>query len=642
MLNSLSLLKSPRFLPIFIAQFGGALNDNLFRNAMMILVAFQLTSSASQASTINNLAALLFLLPFFLFSPIAGQLADRSDKAAMIQKNKIAEITITLIATAALFSQSIPFMMFVLFLLGAQSAMFGPNKYAVLPQLLSGKNLITANAMVASGTFIAILLGTLLGGILAQLNSAWIWIGSSCLFIALIGYIAAKKIPAIEIGDPSLKLNWNLLQQSKLLLGIARHNQRVWASVIGVSWFWFTGIAYLTQIPTIVRYIGGADESVVTLFLLLFILGIGLGCLLSARISAYKAETGFAPIAMLIMGLIGLNLAFIQTLPFQENIIIENAAALDGLANLGQFLNSPAGLNTSLDILLIGFFAGAYALPLYTELQQSTRLENRARIISINNLLNALFMVISSLIALIALGVIKLSLPNYLGLIAVLNIIFAFYLHAKLSARTWRFMAQMATWVRYRIKVNQIDKLPREGAAILVCNHVSYADPIIIFGACKRPIRFIMDKKIRETPIIKIALKQARTLGICSPLEDRKTYEHAINEAVQSLKNGELVFIFPEGRLSKDGDIGHFHRGVEKLIEGHPCPVYPMAIRGLWGSFFSNKHGFAFASGKALWGIQYWPPRRSVELFVGDAIAPETATAKLLFDKVSQLRGPTK
>ena len=633
--TALSLFRSSGFLPLFIVQFGGALNDNLFKSAILILIAFQLTDAASQAGVINNLAALLFILPYFFLSPLAGQLADRYHKAAMMQKNKVAEILIALAAAGALFSQSIASMLFVLFLLGAQSSMFGPNKYAILPQLLRGKSLIAANALIASGTFIAILTGTLLGGVLAQQSSAWMWVGSACLMTAVIGYLAARQLPETEIGEPDLKLDWNLYRQTKLLIGMARHNRHTWAAIIGVSWFWFTGVAYLTQIPTIVRYIGGGDESVVTLLLALFILGIGFGCAYSTYVSDETPEIGLSPIAIALAGLVGLNLAF-----------IENSPSFEILANAQDFLQGRNGPNILLDIFLIGFLGGAFVLPLYTELQQTTRSVNRARIISINNVLNAFFMVISSLIALLVLGLFKLELSTYLGIVAGLNIVFALYLHAKVAMRTWRFLAEIGSRLVYRIDAVQIDKLPLEGSALIVCNHVSYADPIIIFGASKRPIRFLMDKKIRETRGFYTVLKQARTLGICSPLADRQAYEYAIEQAVQSLKNGELVFIFPEGRLTEDGEIGHFHRGVEKLIEGHPAPVIPMAIQGLWGSFFSHKNGFAFGSdsdsgnrGSKFWNLKFQSFRPEVSLVVGAAISPEDVTAGLLRQKVERLRG---
>jgi len=440
MKSLLRIFTSKRFLPIFIAQFGGALNDNLFKSAMLIIVAFQLTDAAAQASTINNVAALLFILPYFLFSTLAGQLADRGDKAVMIQKNKIAEILIVLVGALALYLQSIPLLLFILFCLGTQSAMFGPNKYAVLPQLLQGKDLVTGNALIASGTFIAILTGTLIGGILAQQQSAWIWIATGCLVTAIGGYLASLKIPRIEIGSPDLKVDWNMLGQSIKLLTLARGQQRVWTAILGVSWFWFIGSGYLTQIPTIVRYIGGGDESVVTLFLALFIIGVGLGCALAAKLSSFVVEIGIAPIAMLLLGLTGLDLAQIE------------ASKTLSLMGINAFLDSPEGLRISLDILLIGIFGGAFALPMYTELQQASSLENRARIISINNVINAVFMVTSAILAIGILGVLQFQLSTYLVVISILNLIYAVFVFTRTPVQSLRFLAEVFSRLFYRIE----------------------------------------------------------------------------------------------------------------------------------------------------------------------------------------------
>ena len=622
MKSLLRIFTSKRFLPIFIAQFGGALNDNLFKSAMLIIVAFQLTDAAAQASTINNVAALLFILPYFLFSTLAGQLADRGDKAVMIQKNKIAEILIVLVGALALYLQSIPLLLFILFCLGTQSAMFGPNKYAVLPQLLQGKDLVTGNALIASGTFIAILTGTLIGGILAQQQSAWIWIATGCLVTAIGGYLASLKIPRIEIGSPDLKVDWNMLGQSIKLLTLARGQQRVWTAILGVSWFWFIGSGYLTQIPTIVRYIGGGDESVVTLFLALFIIGVGLGCALAAKLSSFVVEIGIAPIAMLLLGLTGLDLAQIE------------ASKTLSLMGINAFLDSPEGLRISLDILLIGIFGGAFALPMYTELQQASSLENRARIISINNVINAVFMVTSAILAIGILGVLQFQLSTYLVVISILNLIYAVFVFTRTPVQSLRFLAEVFSRLFYRIESEEVAQLPEEGPALLVCNHVSYADPVVIFGASKRPIRFIMAKEIRNKAPFNLVFQASRTLAICSPLEDRKTYEETIREAANSLRNGELVMIFPEGRLSPDGEIGTFRRGVEKLLENAPVPVYPMAIRGIWGSFFSHGNGPALRS-----GFHLRLRRRAIQLKVGMAIPPEEVNALILQGHVETLRG---
>jgi 1-acyl-sn-glycerol-3-phosphate acyltransferase len=622
MKTTLQFFTSQRFLPIFIAQFGGALNDNLFKSAMLIIVAFQLTDAPAQASTINNLAALLFILPYFLFSTLAGQLADRSDKSAMIQKNKIAEIGIVLTGALAFYWQSIPLLLFILFCLGAQSAMFGPNKYAVLPQLLRGKELVSGNAMIASGTFVAILLGTLLGGILAQQETAWIWIASGCLATAVIGYLAARRIPRTDIGSPELKIDWNMVGQTYKLFRMAKGQPRIWTAILGVSWFWFVGSAYLTQIPTIVRYIGAGDESVVTFFLALFIIGVGLGCTLAAKLSSHLAEIGLAPIALLLLGFAGLDLSLAGHLETET------------LLGISAFLSAPEGPRISLDILLIGIFGGAFALPMYTELQQSSLLENRARVISINNVFNAIFMVTSAILAIVMLGILQYELSSYLVFISVLNLLFAGFIFWRNPVDSLRFLAEVCSRLVYRVESKEIEYLPEEGPALLVCNHVSYADPVIIFGASKRPIRFIMAKEIRNRFPFSLVFRASRTLAICSPIEDRKTYEATMREAAESLKNGELVMIFPEGRLSPDGEIGAFRRGVEKLMESTPVPVYPMAIRGVWGSFFSHGSGPALKS-----GIHLRLRRRPVELRVGPALSPEGLNALLLQRKVEHLRG---
>lgn len=622
MKSLLSIFTSKRFLPIFLTQFGGALNDNLFKSAMLIIVAFQLTDAAAQASTINNVAALLFILPYFLFSTLAGQLADRGDKSVIIQQNKIAEILIVLVGALALYLQSIPLLLFILFCLGTQSAMFGPNKYAALPQLLQGRELVSGNAMIAAGTFIAILLGTLIGGILAQQQSAWIWIATGCLATAIAGYLASLRIPRIEIGSPDLKIDWNLFGQTIKLIALARGHRRIWTAILGVSWFWFVGSGYLTQIPTIVRYIGGGDESVVTLFLALFIIGVGMGCALAAKLSSFVVELGIAPIAMLLLGFTGLDLAQIEV--NQTTILL----------GIHDFLSSPGGVRISLDILLIGIFGGAFALPMYTELQQASSLENRARIISVNNVINAVFMVTSAIVAIGILGIFQFQLSTYIIVLSILNLIYALFVFARTPVQSLRFLAELFSRLFYRIESKEIALLPEEGPALLVCNHVSYADPVVIFGASKRPIRFIMAKEIRNKVPFNLVFKASRTLAICSPLEDRKTYEETMREAAESLRNGELVMIFPEGRLSPNGEIGTFRRGVEKLLESAPVPVYPMAIRGIWGSFFSHEGGPALRE-----GFHFRFRRREIQLKVGPAIPPGEASAMVLQKQVEKLRG---
>jgi len=494
MASTLSLLRSPRFLPIYIAQFLGVFNDNVFKSALFIIVAFELTNSPEKAGVINNLAALLLILPYFMLSTLAGQLADRGRKAFMIQNNKIAEIIISLLATLSLFFQNAGFMIFILFLLGAQSAMFGPNKFAILPQLLSRKELVTGNALITSGTFIATLLGMLIGSLLAQQNHTWIWVGGTCTTAAFIGYLSARQLPETDIGDQHLKINWNLHKQTHLLLRIARNSPRIWSSILAISWFWFLTIAFLTQMPTIIRYLAATDESAMSLVLGVFILGIGAGCGLSTYISSHKAETGIAPIVLAILSFFTISLAITTG---------QVGAALDQpLFHLNDFLNTSYGKTLIYKFFLIGLCLGAFGLPCYTELQEATRTRNRARIISINNVLNATFMLISSVVAIALLGILKINLQNYLLFIALFNLLFAFYLYKKTSHRVLRFLAQIASHLLYKIDKQGIEKLPLDGAAILVCNHVSYADAIVLYGSYKRPIRFLIYKSIYDHPAL--------------------------------------------------------------------------------------------------------------------------------------------
>lgn len=612
------LLLSRNFLPIFLAQFTGALNDNLFKSALFVIIAFTLTTTSSQATAISNLATILFILPYFFLSYIAGQFADRSNKARMIQKNKIVEIAIALVCGFAFWSESTLFLLFTLLLLGAQSAMFGPNKYALLPQLMQGRDLVQGNAYIASGTFIAILSGTLIGAFLAQAAYSWVWIEVIMLSIACAGFLAAKQIPETEIGEPELKIDWNPIAQIRKLLRIARLNRVLWLTILGVSWFWFVGTAYLTQIPALVRFIGGGDESVVVLFLVTFILGVGLGCGVSAWLSGSKPDLGIVSCALLGLCISGIDFAII---PPNDSIVVLNAQ---------EFLSSSRGIHISIDLFLVGLFSGAFAVPLYIELQYQSRQENRARMVALNNMLNALAMGASSAIALVLINMLKFDLTGFLIVIALLNGIAAIVFGRKLLFETLRFLAFVCSRCLYRIKIQNWVSIPETGPALLVCNHVSYMDPIILFGTGRRPIRFLIDYRIYSIRMLTWIFRAAGAIPICSPIQNRHIYQSAIKEAISALKNGELVIIFPEGRLSRDGNIGGFKRGVEKITESEIAPTYSVAINGIWGSFFSHGGGPALKSMPRL-------PWYKVTLTVGSAISPAEASAEKLQEEVTHL-----
>lgn len=613
-----SLFFSRRFYPIFFAQFGGALNDHIFKSALLVLIAFQLTNAPTQASTINNLAAIIFIFPYFILSYLAGQLADRSNKARMIQKNKIAEIIIAVLCLLAFASESLLFLLVVLLLTGAQSAMFGPNKYALLPQLLKEEDLVRANAHVASGTFIAVLTGTLIGALLAQTEKVWFWIGLTMLAISATGLFTARLIPETAVGDSSIKIEWNPITQFYKISRLAKKNQRVWLTILGLAWFWFVATAYLIQIPALVRFIGGGNESVVTLFLALFISGIGAGCLFSAWISGNKPELGIVPVALAGLGIAGMDFAF---MPPQNPMTLLSAK---------EFLTSRQGLGASLSTFSIGLYVGAFSILFYTELQSQTRKKNRARMVALSNMLNALAMVIASLFAIVTISLLKLSLSGFLFLIAILNFIAAIVFFRKLTIETLRFLAFAITRCLYRIRCRGLATIPKSGAALLVCNHISYMDPVILAGSIRRPVRFLMDHEIYAIPVLNWFFRQAGAIPVCSPKQNRTIYRSAITLAAEALKNGEIVMIYPEGGISKSGNPKEFKRGFEKILHKQPATVYPMAIKGLWGSFFSQ------GNGPALKSLPKRPWYR-VTLNVGEPIQAEHAKVDHVFNEVLRL-----
>lgn len=579
MRSDLRLFSSNKFLPIFLAQFGGTLNDNLFKSALLVVVAFQLTDVASQASTINNLAAILFIFPYLILSPLAGQLADRANKAEMIQKNKIAEIILGFLCLAAFWSESIVFLLLVLFLLGAQSAMFGPNKYAILPQLIQGRDLVKGNALIASSTFIGILLGTVLGALLAQTSDFWAWTGLTIIVIAYLGLLAAKKLPQTEVGDPGLKIDWNTFRQSQVLIRLARNNRTIWLTILGVSWFWFCGIAYITQMPALVRFVGSGDESVVTLLLAFFISGIGLGCIISTWISAAKPELGIAPFALFGLTLAGINFAII---PLNVDSTLLTAS---------EFLETRRGIRMSVDLALLGVFGGAFAIPLYTELQYRTRRENRARMIAINNVMNALAMLLSSALAIFAIGVLNLNITSFLMGVALLNGLVTLYFLRKLLPETIRLAGFFLCRIFYRIDSSDMGKIPESGSMLMVCNNVSYIDPVILFGSIRRPIKILINCDIYPKS------RLWRSIMRKSGMVDLQNNDwSAVESAVQSLEENMLVIVFPEGKPSGDGSLGVFRDTVSDILESSPMPVYPIAIKGLRGSLFSHANETALAS----------------------------------------------
>lgn len=622
--SQFSLLKERRFAPYFLTQFLGAFNDNVYKNALIILIAFQAAhASVNNSHILVNLSAGLFILPFFLFSASAGQLADKYEKSMLIQRIKLLEIVIMLLAAVGFYLQNITLLMFVLFLMGMQSTLFGPIKYAILPQHLQRDELMGGNGVVEMGTFLAILLGTITGGILIALEYGTIIVSITVIIIAIVGYLASRFIPTALPAAPELKFNRNPLSETWHILKIITYDRYIFLSILAVSWFWFYGALYLAQFPTYTRLVLGGDETVVTVLLTMFSLGVGLGSLLCDRLSGHKVEIGLVPFGAIGITLFSLDLSLAASMPAQD---------YNSFYTAGEFLQHFSSWRVMFDILFIGMFGGFYIVPLYAYIQQRGDSKRLSRIIAGNNIINALFMVSSAILAIILLSVLKFSIPQLFFIAALMNAFVALYIFTIVPVFFLRFLAWLLIHTVYRVNKVGLENIPKKGAAVLVCNHISYVDSLVIMACCQRPIRFVMYYKIYQIPVLRFLFRIARTISIAGRKEDPHILNTAYQEIEHALANGELICIFPEGGLTNTGELRVFRRGIEQILAVSPVPVIPMALKGLWGSFFSRKAGRVLRLPRSFGGSK-------LELEVAPPQAPETTTAAGLQAQIQQLRG---
>lgn len=618
--DSISLLKKRRFLPFFLTQFLGAFNDNLYKNGLVIFIAFQTVNMTQESSnTLINIAAGLFILPFFLFSPIAGQLADKYEKSFLIRRVKLLEILIMLFAAIAFYIQSIELLIIILFLMGTQSSLFGPVKYSLLPQALQSEELVGGNALVEFGTFLAILFGLISSVFIVGLGTHMLsW---TVIFVAVIGYLVSRSIPTLPPAAPELKISFNLPRQTLNILRDARQNRTVFYSIMGVSWFWFIGMTYITQLPNYVRYELGGDEQVYILLLAMFSIGIGIGSFLCERLSGRIVEIGLVPIGALGLTLFGVDIYFNQSITIDQSLIGPLT-----------FINESNNLRIMIDMVMLGVSGGIYIVPLYALIQQRSELKKRSRIIAANNVLNALFMVVAALYGLFALSA-GISVPTLFLIMAIMNAAVTLFIFKLVPEFIMRLLIWLLIHTVYRVNKIDLDKIPSSGPAVLICNHVSYVDALILAGCIKRPIRFVMYYRIYQLPVLSFVFKTANAIPIAGGREHSGLTKLAFNRVSEALNDDELVCIFPEGKITQTGEIEAFKPGVIKILQRDPVPIVPLALRGLWGSFFSRKYGNAMTR----WFPRGWFSR--IELIAGDTLDAADASAESLYRRVSVLRG---
>ena len=613
------LMASKRFAPFFWTQFFGAFNDNVFKNALLLTLVYGATGQS--ASLWGNLAAGAFILPFFIFSATAGQLADKCEKAGLVRRLKKIEIGIMGAAAVAFYFDSRQALLVLLFLMGAQSSFFGPVKYSLLPQHLETAELVGGNALVEAGTFLAILMGTIAGGVLIQSGAGTVALGAVLVCVAVAGYGVSRGIPGVPAAEPRLKIGWNPIRQTIRTLGYARRDKGVFLAMCAVSWFWFLGAAYLTQLPAFVRTVINGSEGVVTLLLTVFSVGVGGGSLLCETLSNRRVEVGIVPLGSLGLSVFGLDLA-------------ASAEAFSGASALGalEFMHTAGSTRLMIDLLGIGLFGGVYIVPLFAYLQYRTAPRLRARVIAANNIWNALAMVLASVAGAFLLGGSLVSIPQFFGLIALTNFMLGIFICCLAPALLLRFCAWGITHVLYRLRYKKLNHIPDQGAAVLVSNHVSYVDALLIAGACRRPIRFVMYEPIYRAPLLHWLFRWVKAIPINSGRQNPAVLRQALNQISKALENGELVCIFPEGRLTRNGEIGRFRPGIERILKRNPVPVVPLALRGLWGSFFSRKRGAAMGGMPQ----RFWS---RIEIAAAPPVQPALAHADHLQGIVTELRG---
>jgi 1-acyl-sn-glycerol-3-phosphate acyltransferase len=621
--SQFALLAERRFAPFFWTQFLGALNDNVFKTALLTILTYDaLNWTTLDPVLLTNLIPGLFILPFVLFSATAGQLADKYDKGRVARLVKVLEIAIMALAGVGWITHNLPLLVLAIAGMGLHSSLFGPVKYAYLPQHLKRSELVGGNGLVESGTFVGILLGEVLGALLI-VSKPWgvEMVAGGTLALALLGWWFSRAIPPSPAPVPELKVNWNPLTETVRNLNYSRQNRTVFLSLLGNSWFWFYGAILLAQFPLYAKNYLHGDHGVFVLLLTIFSLGIGAGSLLCERLSGHRVEIGLVP-----FGAIGLSVFGVEL--FLASLSYTNTLPVDAVG----FLAQTGSLRILFACLMIGVSGGLYIVPLFALIQTRCDPRHLSRTIAGMNILNALFMVAAAVLALLLLknGV---TVPQLFLVTALLNALVALYIYSLVPEFLIRFIAWLLIHTIHRVHTVDAARIPLQGAAVLVCNHVSYVDAIVIMAASPRPIRFVMDHRIFKLPVLSWLFRSAGAIPIAPASEDTVVTEKAYAAIEAALMNEELVCIFPEGKLTVTGELNVFRGGIMKILQRSPVPVIPMALCGLWGSLFSQARSNPFDR------VFQRGLRSALRLLIGAPLLSTVVTPELLREQVQALRG---
>ena len=582
--SQFNLLRQRRFLPYFVVQALGSFNDNVYRQAIIGLLAFMAVSSDEKA-LYANLAPAIFILPYFLFSATAGQVAERLEKQKLIVVTTTMEIAIMSVAALGFVLQSMPILLVALFGTGLQSTLFGPVKYSILPSVLKPEELTGGNGLVEMGTSIAILVGMIFGGLIFQLageRGPYV-AAASIILLAIAGNTVARRIPKVDAGDPALKVDWNIARESWRIWQLTRKQLAVRNAVLGVSWFWFVGTVLTAQLPVYAEANLGGTQSLYILALALFSVGAGVGSVSCEKLSGRVVEIGLVP-----LGAFGVS-AFLLDLYFARP-----GHALAHGHTLMEFVAMPGSWRIMLDLTGIGLFTGFFVVPLFALIQSRTPKGELSRVIAGMNIQNAVFIVLAALGGVALQQLLGWGIPQLFLALGIASIVVAVWIFTIVPEFLMRFLSWLLVRSLYRLHTRGIHHIPDEGAALIVCNHVSYMDALVLSASIPRPARFVMHWKIFNIPVMRWIFKTAKAIPIAGAKDNPELMQRAFDEVDAALADEQLVFIFPEGALTKDGAIAPFKSGVEKILQranaaGRPVPVIAMALRNMWGSMWSHR-----------------------------------------------------
>ncbi|MBD3898483.1 MFS transporter [Halomonas sp. ML-15] len=614
------MITERRFAPLFWTQALGALNDNLLRTLLVLVLVFAaLPDEPARQGLATSMVVGLFILPFLLFSAWGGALADRLDKQRLIRRLKLFELGIMLLAAALVWWESRLMLYGLLLLMGAQAALFGPVKYAILPQHLTPTELVRGNAWVGLGTFVSILIGTVLATLLAMLSPASARLAAvlALLGVAVAGLAASLLIPpAPPKGHDEAPRD--LIGSIWPVITDALRARQLLPAMLGLSVFWFMTTCYLTLLPAWASQVAGGLGSAFTLLLAAFALGVGVGAMLCARLSAGRLELGLVVLGALLMGVGGLWLA--GTAPLD----LSNAGLGELLLTLGLWRMLSA-------LALVGIGGGLYIVPLYSMIQLLSREQQRARMMAANNIFNALLMLAALLFGTLMLGVAEVGLAAFVASLGGIALLIGVGLLVRGPRPLLRLLIFALVHLIYRLKFRGRQHIPVRGAALVVCNHVSFMDALVIGGASPRPLRFLMDRPIYESPWLNWWFRIVGAIPVDADRRDPGSVRRALDEVSHALRHGEVVMLFPEGRLTPDGEIHRFRRGLDIILTRDSVPVVPAGLAGLWGSWTSHQGGRALTK---------WPRRfRSrVALYFGEPLSPQEARCGILEERVRELK----